>query len=131
MLASLLMAIGIPEAFGDRALLFAGGYVGVQAIRNAFAVWASEADTELHRGMMRILGWSVLAAIPWIAGALVDDPARTAIWLGALGIEIAGPFAGYWLRWVARRRPTETSSPPISRSASSSSSSSPWVSPSS
>jgi low temperature requirement protein LtrA len=30
MLASFLMAIAIPDAFGDKALLFAGSYVGIQ-----------------------------------------------------------------------------------------------------
>ena len=30
MLASLLMAVAIPQAFGGRALLFAGSYVAIQ-----------------------------------------------------------------------------------------------------
>ena len=34
MLASLLMAIAIPDAFGDRALLFAGSYVAIQVGRH-------------------------------------------------------------------------------------------------
>src|ERR1051326_3482209 len=33
MLASLVMAIAIPEAFGSRALVFAVGYVGLQVLR--------------------------------------------------------------------------------------------------
>src|SRR4051794_27321806 len=36
MLASLLMAVGIPDAFGDRALLFAGSYVAIQVGRHFF-----------------------------------------------------------------------------------------------
>ena len=43
MLASLLMAIAIPEAFGDRALLFAASYAALQIVRNAFAVFGSPA----------------------------------------------------------------------------------------
>src|SRR5262245_57493082 len=35
MLASLVMSIAVPDAFGERALAFAGGYVGLQLIRNA------------------------------------------------------------------------------------------------
>ena len=34
MLASLLMSIAIPDAFGDRALLFAGAYVAIQVGRH-------------------------------------------------------------------------------------------------
>ena len=41
MLASLLMAVAIPEAFGDRALLFAGSYVAIQVGRHAFLTFAA------------------------------------------------------------------------------------------
>ena len=40
MLLSLLMAIAIPEAFGDKALLFAGAYVAIQVGRTAFLAFA-------------------------------------------------------------------------------------------
>src|SRR5215210_375124 len=36
MLASLLMAIAIPEAFGDDALVFAASYVAIQVGRHGF-----------------------------------------------------------------------------------------------
>src|SRR5262245_49277520 len=36
MLASLLMAVAIPSAWGDRALLFAGSYVTIQCGRHLF-----------------------------------------------------------------------------------------------
>src|SRR5215218_3386113 len=46
MLASLLLAIAIPDAFGDRALLFAGSYVAIQVGRHVFLTFASaEAGT--------------------------------------------------------------------------------------
>ena len=38
MLASLLMAVAIPEGFGDRAMLFAASYCALQIGRNAFVV---------------------------------------------------------------------------------------------
>src|SRR5918993_6029910 len=40
MLASLLMAIAIPEAFGDKALLFAASYVAIQVGRHGFLTFA-------------------------------------------------------------------------------------------
>src|SRR3954447_7150414 len=36
MLASLVMAVALPEAFGDEALLFAGAYVAIQVGRHGF-----------------------------------------------------------------------------------------------
>ena len=41
MLASFLMAIAIPEAFGDRALLFAGAYVAIQVGRHSFLTFVA------------------------------------------------------------------------------------------
>ena len=43
MLASLLMAVAIPEAFGERALLFAGSYVAIQVGRHTFLTFVAAA----------------------------------------------------------------------------------------
>jgi low temperature requirement protein LtrA len=41
MFASLLMAVAISEAFGSRALLFAGAYVAIQVGRHTFLTFAA------------------------------------------------------------------------------------------
>ena len=48
MLGSLVMAVSVPEAFGDQALLFAGAYVAIQVGRTAFLAFA--ASHAGHRG---------------------------------------------------------------------------------
>jgi len=102
MLASLAMAIAIPHAFGDRALMFALGYGSLQVMRNAFVVWATDRESQLHQAFIRILLWSIAVAVLWIAGALLDDAARATIWTLALVIDYAGPAAGYWLPGIGR-----------------------------
>jgi low temperature requirement protein LtrA len=102
MLASLLMATAIPEAFGDRALLFAGGYTALQVIRNAFIVAATEPVERLHVAFRRILAWSSWVGAIWIAGGLLDGEARTAVWVAALVLDYAGPYAGYWTPGLGR-----------------------------
>ncbi len=102
MLASLAMAIAIPHAFGDRALMFALGYGFLQVVRNAFVVWATDRQSQLHGAFIRILLWSIVVALLWIAGALLDDGARNAVWALALVIDYAGPAAGYWVPAVGR-----------------------------
>jgi low temperature requirement protein LtrA len=97
MLASLMMAIAIPEAFGDRALLFAGGYTALQVVRNLFVVWATEDSWPQHVTFVGITWWSFATAILWIAGAFASFDARIVIWALALAIDYAGPYAGYWL----------------------------------
>ena len=49
MLGSLLMAAALPEAFGERALLFAASYVALQVGRNAAAACAPEAPPPAAR----------------------------------------------------------------------------------
>ena len=51
MFASLVMAVAIPGAFGDRALLFAGAYVAIQVGRHAFLTFVVAAA--IHRSASR------------------------------------------------------------------------------
>jgi low temperature requirement protein LtrA len=98
MLGSLLMAIAIPDAFGDKALLFAASYVAIQVGRHLFLTFAAaERQTiERHRAA-RILVWFLGAGAPWIAGAIADDGLRTALWLAALALDYGAPLVTFWV----------------------------------
>jgi low temperature requirement protein LtrA len=96
MLASLLMAVAIPEAFEEYGLLFAASYVALQVVRNAFVVSVTPAG-DFNRNFRQILAWSVLSAPLWVGGAFADGGARWALWLGALAFDLAAPMARYWL----------------------------------
>jgi low temperature requirement protein LtrA len=109
MLAALLMSIAIPEAFGDRAALFVGGYVGLQVVRNGFTTAASPPGTSWRDNFGRILVWSVVSGALWVAGACVEADARVALWLAAAVVELAGPLSLYWL--PGRGRTTTVSWP--------------------
>ena len=102
MLASLLMAVAVPEGFGDHAMLFAASYCALQIARNGFVVAVTPAG-RFNRNFQQILTWSILSAPLWIGGALADGGARWALWLTALGIDLAAPLMRYWL---PRRGPT-------------------------
>ncbi len=100
MLASLLMAVAIPEAFGDRGLLFAGSYVVIQVGRHVFLTFAAAEHGTIERDRAaRILTWFVAAGVFWIAGGLADGWARTALWLLALAIDYVAPLVVYWVPW--------------------------------
>jgi low temperature requirement protein LtrA len=103
MLASLLLAISIPEAFGERALLFAGSYVAIQVGRHLFLTFvAASSGTPERDRAERILTWFVFSGIFWIAGALVDGTTRTELWLIALLIDWTAPLHYYWVPWLGR-----------------------------
>ena len=103
MLASLLMAVAIPEAFGARALLFVGSYVVIQVGRHAFLTFASARRGTIERERAaHILVWLSTAGVFWIAGAFLEGHARTGVWIVALAIDYLGPVALYWVPGRAR-----------------------------
>ncbi|SIM57954.1 Low temperature requirement protein LtrA [Micromonospora cremea] len=86
MLGTLVMAAAVPEAFGERGLVFAGAYVAIligQALYFKIALRGHEAQ----RAFVRLLFWSGISAVPWIAGALAHDTARVALWTLAVAVD--------------------------------------------
>ncbi|MGE4029300.1 MAG: low temperature requirement protein A [Thermoleophilia bacterium] len=102
MLASLLMSIAIPEAFGDRALLFAGAYVALQVVRNLFITTACPPGSRIRGNFSAILVWSVVSGAVYITGAFLDGEARVLVWIAALLIDVGGPAARYWVPGMPR-----------------------------
>jgi low temperature requirement protein LtrA len=106
MLASLLLAVAIPGAFGPHALLFAGSYVAIQVGRHAFLTFASARAGTIERERAgRILAWFVAAGALWLAGAVVDGSWRTALWLAALALDYCAPLVFYWVPGRPRLTP--------------------------
>lgn len=99
MLAGLLMTVAIPEAFGDRALLFASAYVAIQLIVNGFKVVFTPAGHRTEVVFRRIFIWYVWVSAIWISGAFIEGDARYAIWALALTADYAGPYYRYWNPW--------------------------------
>jgi low temperature requirement protein LtrA len=96
MLATLLMAVAIPNAFGSKGLLFACSYVAIQVGRHAFLTFASARPGKIERERAAdILIWFFVAGVFWIAGALVEDEARVSLWLVALVIDYLAPVFLY------------------------------------
>jgi low temperature requirement protein LtrA len=94
-LASLLMSAALPGAWRGDALLFAGSYVALQVGRNVAAGLLLSREHALRRTLERIVAWSVLSGVLWIAGALVDHHLRLALWGPALGLDLIAPIVGY------------------------------------
>ncbi|MEV5752446.1 low temperature requirement protein A [Actinoallomurus sp. NPDC052308] len=93
MLASLLMAIAIPGAFGDEGLLFAGAYVTIQVGRHVFLTFVAAASGTIERERAgRILIWFIAAGVFWIAGGIADGEARVALWFVALALDYGAPL---------------------------------------
>jgi low temperature requirement protein LtrA len=96
MLASLLLAVAIPGAFGTRAGLFAGSYVAIQIGRHLFLTFvAAGPGTPERERAERILIWFAAAGVLWIAGAFAEGRARTLLWIAALLVDYVAPLVTY------------------------------------
>ncbi|MBY5841856.1 low temperature requirement protein A [Rhizobium leguminosarum] len=103
MMLGLLLSASIPEAFGDKGLLFAGAYVAMQVGRSLFATYAmTRVDRANTLNFIRITAWLVAAGVFWIAGGLLEHEARLIAWVIALAIEYAGPAAGFAVPGLGR-----------------------------
>lgn len=92
MLGSLLMAIAVPHAFGERGLLFAIAYLAIQVGRHSFLTFVSAGRGSVEREQSgRILIWFLVAGVFWIAGGLMDGRTRVGLWLVALGLDYLAP----------------------------------------
>jgi low temperature requirement protein LtrA len=107
MLASLLMAAALPEALGDEGVLFAASYVAVQVGRNAAAACLLSRSHPLRSVFERLVVWSVVSGVLWLAGAALDGDQRLLLWVPALVLDLAAPVAGYWLPRRGRTATTE------------------------
>ena len=97
--AMVLVALAVPEAFGDHALLFALAYL-VMRLAHLGLYWvASSEEPEVHRAVARLLPTAVAGPLLLVAAAFADGALQTSLWLLALAIDYGGPLvtgvAGY------------------------------------
>jgi len=89
MAALLVVALCVPEAFGDRALAFAISYGVVRLGYAALYLLASRDDPELRRSVMGVVPASAISTtVLMLVASLLDGAAQGAVW--ALAIVIDG-----------------------------------------
>src|ERR671913_1663183 len=106
MLASLVMSVAIPDAFGERGLMFALAYVAIQVGRTVFVVIVLNKSLgrsdPLSRNFQRIFFWLLASGVLWIIGGLLEGEARYVLWAIALAVEYAGPVVGFYTPGLGR-----------------------------
>jgi low temperature requirement protein LtrA len=107
MLASLVMSAALPEAFGERGLLFAGAFVALQVGRTLFAVLALGRQPALRRNFERILIWLIAAGVLWLAGGMAQGATREVLWVAAVIVDYVAPVAGFAVPGLGRSRTTD------------------------
>ncbi|MGQ6213387.1 low temperature requirement protein A [Serratia sp. IR-2025] len=102
MLLGLFAAAALPQAFGERGLIFALFYVAIQVGRSVTVLRLLVPGHPLKRNFHRILGWLCISAVFWIAGGLAEGNARLALWAVAVLCEYVSPMFGFRLPVLGR-----------------------------
>jgi low temperature requirement protein LtrA len=96
MFASLLMSVGIADAFDGRAWLFITGYMLLQIGRSAFLIVALR-GRPLGEHFVNDLVWELVIGGLWVAGAVANADARLVLWGLAVVATHGGVSALHWL----------------------------------
>ena len=94
----LVAGLCLPEAFGDRATLFACAYAAVRLLH--LAIYA-HASWQGHASWSAIAGFAVTVVIGMtllIIGSFLEEGPRAVLWTAAVAIDYAGPA------WLTRER---------------------------
>jgi len=102
MVVSLFMASSLPEAFGDRAFVFAICYVSIQIGRTLCIIFLLGNNHLLSANFKRILGWMTISGIFWITGAFYDLDIRIVLWTIAVMADYISPMFGFYLPVLGR-----------------------------
>jgi low temperature requirement protein LtrA len=92
MAALLVAALCVPEAFGDRGLLFACAYGVVRIGQIILFVVASRDDPALRRSVDGLAVSTAIGVGLLVAASLTDGALQGAFWAVALLLDMGGPF---------------------------------------
>jgi low temperature requirement protein LtrA len=95
----LVVALAVPEAFGDHAVEFALAYGLVRAAHIALFVIASRDDPALRQSVIGLGIGTAIGVGLLIAGALVGGTGQAVIWGIALVLDLAEPYLFFSEGW--------------------------------
>lgn len=103
MLGGLLLSSSIPQAFGERGLMFGVVFAAMQVGRTAFvAIAMRNHHRVLHENFVRIALWLALSGTLWVAGGLNNGATRVALWTAAVAIEYCAPALYFYVPGMGR-----------------------------
>ena len=92
MAAMLIVALAVPEAFGDLGLLFAGAYAVVRVMHIALFTLASRGDPGLRRSVLGLAVSTGIAVSLLVAASQTDQLLQGALWATAIALDMGGPL---------------------------------------
>jgi low temperature requirement protein LtrA len=91
MAALLVVALCVPEAFGDRALAFALSYGAVRVGHLVLFALASRDDPSLRHSVITLAISTMIGVALLVVASMLDGWAQGAMWVAAILIDYGGP----------------------------------------
>ena len=89
--AMLIVALAVPGAFADDAVLFGVAYLLVRVLHVVLYVIVGRDDRDLVGAVLRFAPTAILGASLLVAAGILDGDARIAVWFVALAVDYLGP----------------------------------------
>ncbi|MEU5784630.1 low temperature requirement protein A [Micromonospora lupini] len=103
MFGTLVLAVTLPQAFGQRGVIFACTYVLIQIGRPLYLTFALRGHPS-QAFSIRVLTWHTVSGVLWISGGIDGGLGRGVFWTLALAVELIG-LATNWPVPRRGRRP--------------------------
>jgi len=91
MAALLIVALAVPEAFSNRALVFAIAYGAVRYAHLALFALASRGDPDLRHSVATLAASSTVALALLVGASFLDGIAQGAMWALVIVLDLGGP----------------------------------------
>jgi low temperature requirement protein LtrA len=99
--AMLFVALAVPGAFGDDAVLFGVVYLLVRVLHLVLYAIVSRDDPDLRTALLRIVPTELLGASLLVVAGFLEGDKRIGVWVVALAIDYFGPavrgLRGWWI----------------------------------
>jgi low temperature requirement protein LtrA len=99
MAAMLVVALAVPEAFGEHGVIFGVAYLFVRAMHIALYALAGKGDHDLLGAVLRMTPSTMISSVLILTAGFMDGDARLALWIVALAIDYFGVLYGRGAGW--------------------------------
>jgi low temperature requirement protein LtrA len=89
--AMLVVALAVPGAFGDDAVLFGAAYLLVRLLHLVLSAIVARDDSDRRSALLRFAPTAIFGASLLVFAGFLEGRGRIAVWLVALAIDYLGP----------------------------------------
>ena len=86
----LVVALAVPEAFGDEAVLFGAAYLLVRLMHLVLSYLAGHDDPDSRGALIRFAPTALLGASLLLVAGFIGGNARIVVWVVALTVDYLG-----------------------------------------